>query len=172
MIKEFIAQAEISTTFEVECFGGALWVGGNVLSPVDAQAVGLASSLLSVNLTGSTTDSTIQKLAAFSERLSQGREDMPAEDLEEAVRQLGSINTDKLKLIGENQSKVICQVVKRASRDGTTWEPINLVMQQEHQSSEHSRLWVGVLAPEDRLKIIDRALNGHQEAAELLSNFC
>jgi hypothetical protein len=44
-------------------------------------------------------------------------------------------------------------------------------MHKEQQSATDNRLWVGVLCATDRMLLIERAMQGHMEAAERLKTF-
>ena len=171
MLRDFIEAAEELSSFSVVCFDGALIVRGARLSPVDAQAVGLASSLISVDLMNATEDN-LGELAQVSKTIADEHHVMNEDELHEALKRLKRINPDKLRLIGEHQSKIICQCISEASIDGgETWEAIKVVMHKEQQSAAESRLWVGIFNTEDRIAIIDVLMSDHTEAAEKLKTF-
>lgn len=171
MLQEFIQAAEKCSIFTVSCLDGALMMRGNMLSPVDAQAVGLASSLISVDLMTS-TDQNLDHLAQVSKTIADEHHEMTPDEMTEALRRLKSLNPEKLRQIGEHQSKVICQCIREGSIDGgETWERMQVVMLKEQQSAENNRLWVGILPTEDRVSIIDIIMTRQDEAAEQLRTF-
>jgi hypothetical protein len=172
MLEQFIEVAEQVSEFTIECFGGALLLRGNILSPSDAQAIGLASSLISVDLLQDGKSEDIGELAQASQTIKDNHHNMDEEELFKTIQKLKHINPEKLRQIGEHQSKVICQCVREGSIDGgDTWEKVTIVLHKEQQSKEHNRLWVGVLTTDDRIAIINKLMIGQNEAAERLRNF-
>jgi len=179
MLKQFIEKAEQVSTFEVVCFDGALKLRGNMLSPVEAQAIGLASSLISVDIIQS-SKGKIEELAEVSKTISDEHHPMSEDELVNAMRKLKGIDPEKLRLVGEHQSRVICQCVREAciltndneqDRGLGEWEKITIVMHKEQQSAENNRLWVGVIPTDDRVVLVDAIMSQQMEAAEQLRNF-
>ena len=93
-------------------------------------------------------------------------------DMEILLNILDGFKPEQLLSIEEQQNKIICTVVTRASEDGgKTFERIHLVNGYDQQDPENNRLWVGMLPKEDREAIMSKAMNAHREAVESLSSF-
>ena len=82
-----------------------------------------------------------------------------------------SIRPETMARISEDQDKILCKVIKRASQDGVTWENVTLCHAMEQMNADQNVLWVGVFTSEDRNNIINKAMQGQQEAIERLQRF-
>jgi hypothetical protein len=115
----------------------------------------------------------VAKIIRQKEKLSNVNLENPSEeDLEVLLNIMDGFRPEQLLSIEEQQNKIICSVVKRASEDdGKTFEKIFLVAGDEQQDPKNNRLWIGMLSKEDRAAILERCMNSHREAVESLNNF-
>lgn len=165
-MKEILQRAIDASQFEVDIFGGQLRIQGRILSPSEAYAAGVASSLVAAEIATDRTTQDMKKLA------SKDPEELEGGEIDQLIKMFKKIKPETLENLSEQQNKIICRVVRFASDDGgKSWNPIHLVMNQGQQNSEQHRLWVGIIGQEDRQKILDHALKGHKEAAEKLVTF-
>ena len=168
ILKE-IAQA---STFQVDCFEGKLLIEGRILSAPEIEQIGLGSSLLASELLMSNKQG-ISTLDIIREKAD--KEGMEGLDETEIMRLLDfakSIKPETMARISEDQDKILCKVIKRASQDqGVTWENITLCHAMEQMNPDNNVLWVGVFTTEDRNNIINKAMKGQQEAVERLKRF-
>lgn len=169
MLKDFLKAAEQQSTFRVNIFNDQIFLTGRLLSPSEAEAASLNSTLLISQVTQS-EGRGLGDLRDLSKDLNV--DDPSEEAIDRAYNFLKKLKPHQLTQIAEQQNKIICQVVKKASMDGgSTWERIQVVMNQEEQSADHNRLWVGMLSSSDRTKILNKAMAGHKEAVERLNTF-
>jgi hypothetical protein len=137
-------------------FNGRLHIEGRILSVSEAQTNGLASGLLIASI-------------APPELLNKSLDSEDPNDLMELSRHITPIQIAKL---NESNDKIICQVIKRGSMDGgENWEDIIIVNAEEQQDPDNNKMWVGVFSEEDRSAILDKALQGHKEAADRIASF-
>ena len=169
MLKEFLKQCEKESKFIVSIFDNKIQVSGRLLSPSEAEAASLNSTLLISQVSGS-EGRGFGDLRDLSKDLNT--EDPTQESIDRAFNFLKKLKPGQLTMIAEQQNKIICQVVKAASMDdGKTWERIQVVMRQEEQQPENNTLWVGMLSSSDRTRILNKAMSGHAEAVERLNMF-
>ena len=166
----FIKDVNESTKFQIPVFDGAVIFQCRMLSPLEAEAAGLSSSLVASSMM---TPQQIQKFIKQKDKLQNvNLKDPSDEDLQILLNMMDGFQPEQLLGIEEQQNKIICSVVKKASEDdGATFEDIHLVNAYEQESAEHNRLWSGRLSKEDRNVIIDRCMHAHKEAVESLRTF-
>ena len=168
ILKE-IAEA---STFQVECFGGKLLIEGRILTAPEIEQIGLGSSLLAQEVLMNNKQQGLSNIDQIREKAD--KEGMEGLDETELLRLLDfakSIRPETMARISEDQDKILCKVIKRASQDGGTWENITLCHAMEQMNPDNNVLWVGVFTSEDRNNIINKAMQGQQEAVERLQRF-
>lgn len=169
ILKE-IAQA---STFQVACFGGKLLIEGRILTASEVEQIGLGSSLLASEVLMNNKQQGINTIDQIREKAS--KEGMEGLDETEIMRLLDfakSIRPETMARVSEDQDKILCKVIKRASQDqGLTWENITLCNAMEQMNADQNVLWVGVFGSEDRNEILNKAMQGQQEAVERLKRF-
>lgn len=167
---KFIQKIQEATTAKVEAFGGLVVLECKILSPLEAEAAGLASSLVASSVVD---PNQLKKLARRKEILERAEaEDANDQDFEQLLNMIQGFDPAKLMKIEEHQNKILKQVVIRASEDGgETFEDLVLVDNIEDQDAENNRLWVGAIPKEDRNKILDVVMNNHKEVADHLQTF-
>lgn len=167
---QFIKNVDEKTKFTVEVFGGAVLFECRTLSPIEAEAAGLSSSLVASAMFD---PRKIDKLKRQQQKIeNMNMEDPSEDDFNYLLNVLKGINPDQLLAMEHQQNKILCEVIKRASEDqGQTWEQIHIVQGQEQQDPARNILWVGMITKEDRKQIIDLALSKHKEVASSLQTF-
>ena len=161
-----------ASTFQVECFGGKLLIEGRILTAPEIEQIGLGSSLLAQEVLMNNNQQGLNNIDEIREKAN--KEGMQGLDETELLRLLDfakSIRPETMARISEDQDKILCKVIKRASQDGTTWENITLCHAMEQMNADQNVLWVGVFTSEDRNNIINKAMQGQQEAIERLQRF-
>lgn len=166
----FISEVEKASTFQIPVFNGNVLFEIRSLSPIEAEAAGLSSSMIGSSLLGA---KQVKKILNQKDKIAQIDLENPSdEDLEILLNIMDGFRPEQLLTIEEQQNRILCTVVKRASEDGgKTWHTLHLVKGDEQQDAKNNRLWVGTLGKEDRAKILEKALNSHKEAVERLNNF-
>lgn len=145
-------------------YDGKAILEGRILSPSEAEAAGLASSLLASQM------APPDKLAEFEAM--QKKAEADDADYSELLNFARLINPDGLLKLAEANDKVICACVKRVSMDdGATWENIKIVLSEGDQDAEKNHLWVGLLFDADRTAVIDKCLQGHKAAQKRIAGF-
>jgi hypothetical protein len=167
---KFIQKIQEATTAKIEVFGGLVVLECKILSPLEAEAAGLASSLVASSVLD---PHQLKKLARRKQILERAEaEDAGEEDLEQLLNLIQGFDPGKLMKIEEHQNKILKQVVIRASEDGgETFEDLVLVDKVEDQDSENNRLWVGAIPKDDRNKIMSVVMNHHKEVVDHLQTF-
>jgi len=169
MLKEFLKEVEKESTFIISIFDDKLLLSGRLLSPSEAESASLNSTLLISQITERGGD-TLGDLRNLSKDLNT--EDPTSDSIDRAYSFLRKLKPQQLAQIADHQNRIIKQVVKSASMDnGENWEKIEIVLCQEEQNAEANKLWVGMISASDRTEILNKALQGHREAAERLSMF-
>jgi hypothetical protein len=170
---EILKEIAKASTFQVACFGDKLLIEGRILSAPEIEQIGLGSSLLASEVLMSTKQKSINNIDQIREKAD--KEGMEGLDETEILRLLDfarSIRPETIARISEDQDKILCKVIKRASQDqGATWENITLCHAMEQMNPESNVLWVGVFTSEDRNEIINKAMQGQEEAIERLKRF-
>lgn len=133
-------------------FQGKLHLSGRVLSPIEAQAAGMASKTI------------ISKMASS---ISKDEEDesITIED------KINNFTPEDVLHFGAMQDRVLCQVVDKASQDGENWEKITLVQFEAQQNPNRNILWVGMISQADKNSIFEKAMITVKEAADLAESF-
>ena len=109
--------------WKLDAFEGKLKLSGRVLSPIEAQAAGIASKTLISRMMA-----TMKEDEADPMTFEQKIEKITAEDI---------------LTFGAMQDRVLCQVVDKASQDGgETWEKLTLVQFEKQQNPKKNILWV------------------------------
>lgn len=139
------------------CFNGKLHLSGRILSPIEAQAAGIASKTIML-------------------KMYQAMKELPEEESEEEknnrlLQQMEKLNPDDILDFGKMQDRVICQVVDKASQDGESFEKIHLVANEGQQNPSRNILWVGMLSQDDKNSIFDAAMVSMKEATESVDKF-
>lgn len=170
---EILNEIAKATTFKVECFNGKLLLECRILSAPEVERIGLGSSLLAQELFINSKDrslSGIEKIRKKAEN--NGFEDLEENEIMRLLDFAKSIKPDTMARISEDQDKVLCKVIKRASQDGgETWENLTLCTAMEQMDTTKNILWVGVFSVEDRNAIVNGAMQGQQEAIKRLESF-
>lgn len=167
---KFIQKIQEATTAKVEVFGGLVVLECKILSPLEAEAAGLASSLVASSVLD---PNQLKKLARRKQILERAEsEDAGEEDLEQLLNLMQGFDPAKLMKIEEHQNRILKQTVIRASEDGgETFEELLLVDSIEEQDAENNRLWIGAIPKGDRNKIMAIVMNHHKEVADHLQTF-
>lgn len=167
---KFIQAIQEATTAKIHVFGGAVVFECKILSPMEAEAAGLASSLVASSVLD---PNQLKKLARQKEILETvDNEDPTDQELDQLLNLLHGFDVGKMMKIEEHQNKILKQVVTRASEDnGETFEEIYLVDEAEQQDPEKNLLWIGAIPKEDRSKILQVVLQGHKEVTDHLQFF-
>ena len=144
--------------WELEIFSGALKIQGRILSPVEAQAAGIASRSL------------MGKMLEIIKGQEEGKQE--EEDEQEALlSKIASLTPEDVLNFGNMQDRVLCQVVDKASQDGENWEKLTLVHHEKQQNPARNALWVGMIPQEDKNKIFERAMQGLKGGELALNSF-
>lgn len=77
----------------------------------------------------------------------------------------------QLQQIQTRTEAILCACVFEGSTDGEEWEPLTFVTQQQAHNPDHSRLWIGVVAPHQRGLLLNHILMHYCEAREVLRPF-
>tara|TARA_R100001460_G_scaffold97151_2_gene139646 strand:+ start:492 stop:953 length:462 start_codon:yes stop_codon:yes gene_type:complete len=138
--------------WQLDAFQGKLKLSGRVLSPIEAQAAGIASKTL-------------------ISRMMQTMKDEKESEMT-LEQQIEKITPEDILTFGAMQDRVLCQVVDKASQDsGETWEKITLVQFEKQQNPKKNVLWVGMITQEDKNAIFEEAMMSVKEAADQADNF-
>ena len=162
-----------SSTFQVSCFGDKLLIEGRILTAPEIEQIGLGSSLLAQEVLISNKKQGLSSIDLLREKADkEGVEGLDETELMRLLDFAKSIKPETMARISEDQDKILCKVIKRASQDqGLTWENITLCNAMEQMNADNNVLWVGVFNSEDRNNIINKAMQGQQEAIERLKRF-
>tara|TARA_R110000824_G_scaffold95388_1_gene229428 strand:+ start:63 stop:584 length:522 start_codon:yes stop_codon:yes gene_type:complete len=166
----FIEEVDSSTKFTIECFNGAVIFECRMLSPLEAEAAGMSTSMVASAMMD---PAQIAKIIKNKDKLSSiDFTDPNEEELQTILNMMDGFKPEQLLSIEEQQNKILCQVVKRASEDnGVTYQIVHLVQGYDQQDASNNRLWVGSIPKDDRTAILNQAMNSHREAVESLNNF-
>ena len=138
--------------WQLDAFQGKLKLSGRVLSPIEAQAAGIASKTLISRMMQTIKD--------------EKESEMTLE------QQIEKITPEDILTFGAMQDRVLCQVVDKASQDGgETWEKLTLVQFEKQQNPKKNVLWVGMITQEDKNSIFEEAMMSVKEAADQADNF-
>ncbi len=144
--------------WELEIFDGALKIQGRILSPVEAQAAGIASRSLMGKM-----------LEIVKEQESAKEEEGDEEQI--LLSKIASLTPEDVLNFGNMQDRVLCQVVDKASQDGENWEKLTLVHHEKQQNPARNALWVGMIPQDDKNKIFERAMQGLKGGEIALNSF-
>jgi len=138
--------------WQLDAFQGKLKLSGRILSPIEAQAAGIASKTL-------------------ISRMMQTMKDEKESEMT-LEQQIEKITPEDILTFGAMQDRVLCQVVDKASQDGgETWEKLTLVQFEKQQNPKKNVLWVGMITQEDKNLIFEEAMMSVKEAADQADNF-
>lgn len=170
---EILKEIANASTFQVSCFGGKLLIEGRILTASEIEQIGLGSSLLAQEVLLSNKGKGINTIDQIREKANSGGvENLEESELMRLLEFARSIRPETMARISEDQDRILCKVIKRASQDqGLTWENITLCNAMEQMNADQNVLWVGVFTSEDRNNLIDKAMQGQQEAVERLKRF-
>ena len=130
--------------------------------PVESQTVGISSALIASGIANKEDLITIQKAGNDEGKINE-------DNAEELFNALKNFDADKILQMAENQDKVLCRCITRASMDkGEKWQDFQVVLNEKRQCSKNNRLWVGMFTEEDRKQMIELCLVGHRKAADAL----
>tara|TARA_S200002703_G_C3788532_1_gene243287 strand:- start:1042 stop:1497 length:456 start_codon:yes stop_codon:yes gene_type:complete len=138
--------------WKTECFDGLLHLSGRVLSPIEAQAAGIASKTLMMKM--------MQVL---------NKDETTEQD--QILQKIDALTPEDLLSFGAMQDRIICQVVDKASQDGESWEKLIICQHETQQNPLRNVLWVGVLSQDDKNIIFENAMVSVKEAATQAENF-
>jgi hypothetical protein len=143
----FIKEVDDSTKFQIEVFDGKVVLQCRILSPIEAEAAGMSTSLVASSMMDTAQISRIMRQKDKLKNIDFN--DPNDDDLELIFNMMDGFKPEQLLSIEEQQNKILMQVVKRASEDGgNTFQDIKLVSGIDQQSPENNRLWVGMLTNE------------------------
>tara|TARA_R100000664_G_C2759822_1_gene150038 strand:+ start:4075 stop:4581 length:507 start_codon:yes stop_codon:yes gene_type:complete len=166
-MKDFLKKVAEQSRFEIDIFDGALKVQGRILSPQESEALGITSGMLAAQLFPGRVKQKMPDFSALNDI-----ENMNEENWAKLLEIMEEIQPETLLQFSEHQDRIISKCIKMGSTDdGKTWSKLHLVLTEEEQAPDLDRLWIGLLKPEDRKAIVDRAMSGHEEAAKRLASF-
>jgi hypothetical protein len=158
---QILEQLAGKSRWTIACFQDKLHISGRILSPIEAQAAGIASKAIMVKM--------------YEVMLANQDDPKPDQTEEEAqaamLAKLENLKSEDLINFGQMQDRVICQVVDKASEDGETFERLQLVMNEGQQNPGRNTLWVGILDQEDKNAIFEAAMLSVREATQEVGNF-
>lgn len=162
-----------SSTFQVSCFGDKLLIEGRILTAPEIEQIGLGSSLLAQEVLISNKQQGLSSIDLLREKAEkEGMEGLDETELMRLLDFAKSIKPETMARISEEQDRILCKVIKRASQDqGVTWENITICHAMEQMNPEQNLMWVGVFNDVDRNALINKAMQGQQEAVERLKRF-
>jgi len=162
-----------SSTFQVSCFGDKLLIEGRILTAPEIEQIGLGSSLLAQEVLISNKQQGLSSIDFIREKADkEGIEGLDETELMRLLDFAKSIKPETMARISEEQDKILCKVIKRASQDqGVTWENVTICHAMEQMNPEENLMWVGVFNDVDRNALINKAMQGQQEAVERLKRF-
>lgn len=165
-----LKEIEKSSRFEIPVFEGKLLVSGRVLSASEVEQIGLGSTILATELFSvmdkkSTIDEVFEKAKNQSE-------DLTEQEMKRLVDYMKAISPDTMASLAENQDKILCKVIDKASMDsGDTWIDLRLTTAIDEMNADNGILWVGTFSREDKNEILNKAMSGHQEAVKRITRF-
>lgn len=160
---------EIAKTshYEIDIFNGLVKIQGRILSPAEVESVGLASAMIASEVFKNKNKAQFEYAQKMAKKIQDGEQDN-----ESVLSLLETIKPETLERLAKREEDIVKKTVLRCSKDnGVTWEPLILVDAVDQQDGKRNRLWVGMIYPEDRKNIVERALNGHKEASAKLASF-
>ena len=162
-----------SSTFQVSCFGDKLLIEGRILTAPEIEQIGLGSSLLAQEVLISNKQQGLSGIDLIREKADkEGMEGLDETELMRLLDFAKSIKPETMARISEEQDRILCKVIKRASQDqGVTWENVTICHAMEQMNPEQNLMWVGVFNDVDRNALINKAMQGQQEAVERLKRF-
>ena len=169
---EILKELQNGSHFEVNTFNNKLLLRGRILTASEIEQVGLGSTLLAQEIFINQKDnvSGIDEIRNKAEK--EGFENLEESELLRLLDFVKSIRPELLESIHENQDKILCKVITHGSQDeGITWEQLKLVPSSSLQNAETNCLWVGMLSREDKDKLLNKALQGQEEATKRLERF-
>ena len=166
-MKDILNKIAAQSRFTIDIFSGQVKVQGRILSPQESEALGLTSGMIASQLFPDRAKARMKEWTKLAEQAENGEQ-----NVDEILNAIKDIRPEQLLKISEHQDRIISKVIKSASSDdGETWEPLQIVLSETEQDPDKGRLWVGLLSSQDRRAIIDKAMQGHKEAAEALASF-
>ena len=145
--------------WDLTAFNGKLHLSGRILSPMEAQAAGIASKTLMMKMY----------------QTMEGKETIPgdeeANEDHELLKRIEQLKPEDLLDFGTMQDRVICQVTDKVSEDGEKFEKIAFVPNEGQQNPSRNRLWVGLLGQDDKNAIFEAAMISVQEVADSGESF-
>ena len=164
---DVLEQITQGAKYQLDIFNGLVKIEGRILSPSECEAAGLVSAMIAGEVFKQRKDAEIKHAQAMAEKVQQGEQDPDV-----ILALLNTIKPETLEKLASREEEIVKKSVLRCSKDnGVTWEHLTLVDAVDQQDAKRNRLWIGMIYPEDRKNIVERALNGHKEAAERLKNF-
>lgn len=140
-------------------FDGKITIEGRILSPAEAESAGLSSALIASTL-------------ANPEDIKQMQEKAESDNLDDLLEWSKKIKPEKLLELAAQNDKIICSCVRRISIDGgKTFEDLKMVFHEKEQNADQNQLWIGVITDEDRTKLLQNCMRGHERAAQRIAGF-
>ena len=141
-MKEVLKNIIQNSRWTYPIFDGAIIVEGRILSPNEAEICGLSSALIAKSILN---DRQIERISKVKEE-----ELKEEESLDDIINIHQQFDPDKILKMAESQDKILTQCVCRASVDkGVKWQDFKLVLNEQQQSANANRLWVGMLEDKD-----------------------
>ena len=168
-MKNVIDKIIESSYWDLPVFHGAIRLKGRILSPSEAEQAGVMQFMIASQLLRDSSD--LDAFAKLKKTAENGSSEDSFSELLQATRDL-KIKPEMIAQINEQNDRIIARVVKQASIDeGKNWEDMKIVLGADQQSSEHNKLWIGMISKEDRESILLKALSGYQEGSEKIKSF-
>ena len=161
-MKEVLQKIINNSRWTYPIFDGAIIIEGRILSPNEAEIIGLSSALIAKSIL---SEKNLKNLSTLQTTEEPNKE----EDFQEILNILQEFDADKILEMAESQDKILVQCVRRASTDkGVKWQDFKLVLEESKQSAIQNRLWIGMLKDKDRKAMIDLCMEGHKKAEEAI----
>ena len=158
-MKKVLTEIISNSRWSSPCFDSKLILEGRILSPVEAEAIGIGSALIASSIA---SREDLERLQSVS-----SEKDVNEDNVSDLFDALRNFDADKIIQMAEAQDKILVKCIRRASIDeGKTWSKISICMEENQQSVKAERLWVGMLGKDDRKNMIELCLTGHSKATE------
>ena len=168
---EILREIEQGSFFELAVFDGKLFLRGRILTVSEVEQLGMGSSLIAHQIL-SQNKQGVSSLDIIREKASNdGLESLNDTELNRMIDFISSIRPEQLDKWNEDQDKILCRVIKEASEDGKNWQNFTFVTAIEQQNASENKLWTGMLSREDREALLQKAMNGQQEAVKRVKSF-
>ena len=120
-MKEVLQKIINNSRWTYPIFDGAIIIEGRILSPNEAEIIGLSSALIAKSIL---SEKNLKNLSTLQTTEEPNKE----EDFQEILNILQEFDADKILEMAESQDKILVQCVRRASTDkGVKWHDFKLV---------------------------------------------